>query len=641
MEQKDTLTESFFLEFKKTYNIGLLFNADHPTFLKAIDAFRHSLDPVFAVTDPIRIGIARETFYFGSTPLTLPPLYQEMARMLHLRRIKEIIISKDVTVDELAVLFKTIALHPKEIAAGGGLRELLQSAKVSRISVEELDYSQLLRSSGAECKDVWVFLLGEAVANDDSAKASSLAETFDGMIKHFSFADIVKNDETRENIIRFLSYLKAKKPDAFNRCAKEAADAFLRARDLDSATHGTTIQRLVEVIGEHAVAEALSEGLASEGGLNPANFGLFASLLSGEQHEKVSAQLGTSLHGKAAHDTTVLKKNIEKMLKESPEASVSQVYRNSLASFLARMTFTNRLNFNRELIRRSYAFVLLELLLHDPDEAQLTQIAKALSEEIPYIAQHKDTELLVFTLEAERTLREKHAEKAHLCIGVENAITSVVERAAFEPIPGIDFGYFVRAIAKSREGVDFYLSKFFDDEEITAPALALFVRFFPDGVELFCRRLEEKKHAMGFLEKVIDALKDSDTQQALTILERIYAGSNDFIRLEVLKAMQTASTVDTSFLLSILKTGDMAQKREALRALRKDESGRSGALEVLFAGKDLWGRKNRLLIENILAVEEAGFKVASDCLTVLAKQPFFWNRPLRQAATKVLKKWAL
>jgi len=125
------------------------------------------------------------------------------------------------------------------------------------------------------------------------------------------------------------------------------------------------------------------------------------------------------------------------------------------------------------------------------------------------------------------------------------------------------------------------------------------------------------------------------------ILEQIYLLSNNYIKIEVLRAMQELDRFDKDFLISILQKDDIYQKKEALLILMKDERTKKEALEILFLVKSPWGRKNRVLLDNIIAVEDAGLKEAKDYLIGISKTHFFWNWNIKRKAKEVLKKWTL
>ena len=103
--------------------------------------------------------------------------------------------------------------------------------------------------------------------------------------------------------------------------------------------------------------------------------------------------------------------------------------------------------------------------------------------------------------------------------------------------------------------------------------------------------------------------------------------------------MQKLSRYDNEFLFTILEEGDFFLKRQAFVILAKDELTRRTALERLFAIPSLFGRKNKLIIENIKVVEDIGLKEVESYLVSLNRRHFFWNKNVRARAKELLENW--
>jgi hypothetical protein len=80
-------------------------------------------------------------------------------------------------------------------------------------------------------------------------------------------------------------------------------------------------------------------------------------------------------------------------------------------------------------------------------------------------------------------------------------------------------------------------------------------------------------------------------------------------------------------------------RKEALLILSKDEGSKKKAMEMMFCMSNPWGKKNNILLENILIVEELDLRWASSYLIALSRKPFFWNRSLRNKSKEVLERW--
>jgi len=74
--------------------------------------------------------------------------------------------------------------------------------------------------------------------------------------------------------------------------------------------------------------------------------------------------------------------------------------------------------------------------------------------------------------------------------------------------------------------------------------------------------------------------------------------------------------------------------------LSRDKESREQALAKLLGAGRQWGKQNQILLENIIAVEEAGLKDAARYLVELDKKIYFWNWKIKKKISAVLKKWA-
>ncbi|MGE5197306.1 MAG: hypothetical protein ACM3IL_02255, partial [Deltaproteobacteria bacterium] len=627
----------------KTFNITSLFSKDHPLFTRAIEDFKNRVEPLFEFSNPLKIGITSDSFVVGEKYFSGGPLYVDLAKMLHLRRLKSIEIRQGVTVPELTFLFTTLSMHPKEIASAGGIAQILDRQKPQHISVEELDYSQLLKGSGEECKDVWVYLLREAVEKNEPAKADALADNFYKMVQHFRTKELIGNNESRENIRKFLSYLKEKDMDRFKQCTKDMAKFILKEKDVPVATDADmdNIKEFFKDLNDSDFADILSENILTEEGFNSLNFGLFSKILDDEKHSSVAAKTMNILAVKPSKDNRKIKNNIEKLFSESGISTVSDVYRRTLSAFLKETQVSSAVSagFERESARHNYRFILLNLLYDEKDPRKISAILERLMAQLSEVINKRDLEYLVFIMETVKKKKQEDPSMRSLFEGVDEVIYNFVETNLTDQEPVEDMQYFLNNMHKSSLGIDFYLDRIFDENRFNPGLLKLFFRFFPESLYVFFANLERKSHDMKFLEDIVEILGEVGGPQALGSLKHIYSFANNFIKVEALKAMQKLKLRDSEFLLSVLKSGEISLKKEALIALMKDDEAKEKALETLFCIKSPWGTKDSLILENIIVVEEVGLKAAQKYLEAIAKRRFFWNASIRKEALKVLKKW--
>ena len=188
-------------------------------------------------------------------------------------------------------------------------------------------------------------------------------------------------------------------------------------------------------------------------------------------------------------------------------------------------------------------------------------------------------------------------------------------------------------------GADFYLDKIFNQKKVNSLVLKLWFKLFPDKMYLFYDNLNEKNYDLELMAKLINGLKAIDSPLGTEALKKIFFFTNNIMKAEVLKAMQGLRYRDDEFLCSVLNEQGAFLKREALLILVRDEIGVRKALEKLFSISGMWWRKNKIILENIMLVDDIGLKEARAYLVTFSKMKYLWNKRIREKAQEVLKRW--
>ena len=137
-------------------------------------------------------------------------------------------------------------------------------------------------------------------------------------------------------------------------------------------------------------------------------------------------------------------------------------------------------------------------------------------------------------------------------------------------------------------------------------------------------------------------LKDvSLSGSTLEILKNIFATSNAYIRMEVLKIMSVLPVCDQAFLFDVLTqtNNDMSIRQQGLLALMKDKNANKKAIDILLSEFGPFAKHNKLLVENIKIIGNVNLKEAAEHLIFLSKKSSFWSRSVGNAAAEVLKGW--
>jgi hypothetical protein len=401
------------------------------------------------------------------------------------------------------------------------------------------------------------------------------------------------------------------------------------------------IKTLFSSYTENEFAEILADGILNVDGFDGLSLGLFSKIIDAERHPVVASLAAKSLTENPSKDKQKVRDKIERLITTSDKHGVSEVYRNTLSVFLKDMSYGKTYSFDRDLENANYRLILLDLLLKEKKKDRLGIVIEQISRELKIVIQKADLEYLRLLVDILNKKKTDDQQIASLFEGIDREITVFVENNVFNEELPEDFKYLVDYSPCSVAGIDLYLKKIFSENRVNNMALNLFLKFFPEKLILFYDSLEKKRADIEFMETLMRNLKTLDNALALNMLEQIYSSSNDYIKIEALRAMREMNRSNKEFLISILSEGDVFLKKEVLLILKKDESARREALEKLFSIKGPWWIKNRILLDNITAVGEVGLRDAGEYLSVITKKHFFWNWNIKRRAKEVLDKWKL
>jgi len=192
---------------------------------------------------------------------------------------------------------------------------------------------------------------------------------------------------------------------------------------------------------------------------------------------------------------------------------------------------------------------------------------------------------------------------------------------------------------ESALGSNAYFEKIFKEKNTDSLILRFFFKLFPDDLPTFEVKLKESSDDLEFLKKITESLGSVDSPLALESLKYIFSFGGDWLKLRVLKSMQQISVHDENFLLPLLKKKDFHQRKEAAAILARDEDTKEKVIEELLSVHARLGKKNKILRQNIIIMDEVGLKEAKDRLLELSQKKSLWNKKVREAASEVLEKW--
>lgn len=635
---KKQIIEDFMSDFNRYLNISSFYAKDHPLFLKAVDEFKGKVERVLEALNVVRIGVTFDSLVIDEMNFS-GPQFRELAKRLHLRRVKVIEMRRGVTAEDITFLLNVAATPLKDLHKAGGMKNVIKNANTSNLSIQELDYSQLLKTKTGEHKQIWPYLLAEASDNRDSSEISQLSQDFGRMIQCFSPRELLEDEETISNINKFLDYLRQNEKEKFIDCSRQTWRRMLSKKDDLSKEDIEKIKKALEGFSEQELAGIFAGELLSADEIDNFNIELFSGIFSMQKHQKVASGAAEIIKDNLAQDKRKILDKINRLFSASDTSSVSQVYRNTLMEYLKNISPKKEISFDRKSARENYRMILLDLLGGEEGSEKINCPLAVIGQEFKELNYPLDfgfVRRLFDILNRKKELGCLETDEFKL---LEKEIAVFVENSIWEQPVHPDCVYMADNLRLSELGMDVYLYRIFKDNKINPLALKLFFKFFPDAKALFYKKMDARYADIEFINTIIKVLQDLGSSRALEMLEHIYLFSNNYLKVEALKAMRAFNEVNKDFLLSVLEERDGFLKKEALFSLIKEESVLKEALDVLLCIKSPWGRQNAVIFENMLVVEELDLKIAEKHLREISKKHFFWNWGIRKKAREILNKW--
>ncbi|MDD2752464.1 MAG: hypothetical protein PHN59_04965 [Candidatus Omnitrophica bacterium] len=640
MQNQEPL-EDFFRAFKISLNLASLYSKDHPYFLKSIEDLKIKTDQALQSTVSINISVTAAGLLFNGNPFEKAGSTGEISNLLHLRKIKSIEIKRGVTLNDLVVFLSSICLKPKEIFRSGGINKIIEKEGLGNVSVEELDYSSLLKDQGEEVKDIWVFLLKEAVEKQDMRKVSLLAETFPEIVKKFKVSDFFEDNELHDNISKFFEFLKNTQSEKFTQCQKAILGAVVREKKLSPDYSLDKVKELFRDLSEEELANSLLEQVVTHDDFDSNNFNLFLKLTNESEHKKIASAFSERFKNSGfSKNKAVASKRMQDLFTVPENSYLSEVYRNSLSEILGDIQFTDKILIDQGQLRQNYRYILIGLLATESVSDKLAIISKRINEEFKSISEEKDWDYLRNLFSIINQQLQKNPALADSVKEMNLKLTDFCEGLVWGQEPPMqELEYFIDNLQATSKDAEFYLNKFFSENQVSALGLKMFFKFFPQQMGVFYENLKNQGGNLKLISSVIESVKSMKGDVALETLKHIYNISNKLMQVEALKAMQGFTPFDASFLLPVIGGSDPFLKREAFAILKKDPASLNRALELLLSIKSPWGTKNNIILANIELVDELGIKEAKALVIMLSQRRFFWNSSLRSRAQRLLEKW--
>jgi len=638
---KEEGIKDFFKSLKISLKNYSIYDKEHPSYKKSIKRLKIELDKLFKFFDhSIQIGFTSDSIFIENDYFGEEKLFVDVAKMFHFRKIKSLEIKPSITLNELELFLSKAYLPRKDILKRGGIKKLLDKEKISNIRVKELDYSQLLKGEGEEIKDIWTYLLKEAVQEENEQKMNYLANNYDRIYDKLNAEEILSDSELNESFKSFFLYLYKNKYKNYISFSRRLMKSAVSSKQISSKEKIDSLRPLFTDLSEKVLASTLWEEISTNDDFNQVNFSNFFQLVEEEKHKKVADSLLDVFHKNQPEKESIkTKQKIRELLSGTSSPLLSKIYRSTLESILKDISDKKAtIYFDSIQLQKNYQLILLNMLEKTSNKETATMLIEHILKEWEDITKREDLEYLRYIHE---TLNEKREILSSLenYQELESILIKYIEELILKGELSLQFNYFLESLNKSLKDENVYLKKIFNEEVITPYILRAFFRFFTDYLFYFNLNLEQRANDPIFLKKVINSLSLIDTPISLITLKNIFKMGNDNIKIKILRSMKELTEHDDKFLFPLIKKKQYDLKKEAFILLARRESSKHNALETLFSLSSPFGLRNKSLHEHIRIMDELDVRSAKKYLTSLANKKFIWNKKLRNHARRVLEKW--
>ncbi|RJP27931.1 MAG: hypothetical protein C4533_05475 [Candidatus Omnitrophota bacterium] len=637
---KHAAIDNFLRNLRMVLNNAFMYNKEHPYFLKSVDLFKGSLDALFSLISPLKIGFTPSSLFIGSEHLESQPLYEEIARIFHNRKIKSIEIKDNVTTEELVDFLSTVTMPVRDLIQQGNIRAIFNKAKFPDFLVEELDYSIFLSEQGSELKDLWGSFLREAVVNNDSDRIADLSDNFGTVVRKLSSKDFLDDQRLQADVKDFLKHLKESQRDKFYQCSKEIFKwAMNNKHNLDNEQLDK-MKAMLKELEDSEFARLFSEEILEDDKFDLLSFQLFSRFIVEGRHNNVSNHLANDKALKDNLKDSLSVKNKVKELLSAPEAEMgtSKIFHNTLKILLTNITYEEGIYFDRKLLEVNYRFVLVSIFSTEEEMGKLKIVANRLSQVVEHDKQDMDLDWLVTVLEAINAKKKNFSRGYKEFSDLEKRLANFVETMFWQGSISLQMQKLVDSLEVTSMDSHFYLEKMFVYGQINQNAIKLFLRFFPSDIAIFYKNIQDNAYKTEMMAVLTEALKGLKHHLVLDILKTIYSTPNQFLKIEALRAMADNKIIDQAFLLNVISGQDITLKKGAVYALLNESESLKKAIAILLDIPSPFGIRNHIIIENLQIVDELILREAINSVIGLSNRRFFWNKALREKAAQTLRK---
>jgi len=637
---KEIALEDFFKSLNMALKNASLYFKEHPSLVQSVRQVKKKIDILLDLVSPLKISFAAESLMAENKYFEKDKIFVELAQIFHFRKIQSIEVRKGITIEELLAFLTKVYLPPEIILKEGGLNSILEEEKIAHLTVEELDYSQLLTGEGDEVENIWPYLLQDAVEQGNSHKLLKFADNFEGFLQDLKTEDLVENDDLKVNIDKLFTRLKSQEEDKYRKCSKDLLKSIIKNNKIAQETESDNIKMLFKDLSDDDFASVLWEEISTDDSFNPLSLQIFTQLTQERDQKSIADSFeNISQEQRALNHSPQIRNKIRELLTGSSGDVISETYQNTLSSILSDISYEGELTFNHDLLQENYRFMLLYLLSKEKETERAIYILEEILGEWESIVNKRDLEFVKCLIAVLNRQRSDLSYDPIFMKVNKQILYFVAEYRVFQEDILSDFDELKNYLSGTFLGIKAYLDKMFKENKVSPGILQLFFQIYSESFYLFKKNLMKRSSDINFLEKITRNLGKVDSPASLESLKCIYSFGDESMKIKVLESIEKLSIQDEDFLLDILKGSGISLKKTALQILMRIENTKKRVIEDLFSILSPFGIKNRILLENIQITQEMELQEARNELVALSEWKSFWNKKLRGETIKVLKEW--
>ncbi len=636
---KETAIRAFVVSLKVAFRNASIYSLDHPAFTAGIADLQKKIGDLFEFVIPLNIGFSPHSLFMDGYFYEKDKIYQDLAKLFHFRKIKSMEIDQSVSQADLIKFIAKVSEPARDILTQGGPIAILEKEQIQSISVEELDYRELLKGEGKDLKEIWVRLLQEALEAQNREQIRELANSFPKVIREFSVEEIVDSRETKSTLQQFFTFLQANEEKKFVECSKEFVKSTMRNKDNAPQEAFREIRQITEGIMEEDLALTFWEEILTDESFEPLNLNIFSKFVEGKKADKVNYHISKMFRtNESINSNLQLMDKLKELFSGPDNELISGIYRKTLNNLLENLSWESEKSFDHQQIFRNSRFIFSNLFEAEssPDDAVI--LLKHILDQWDRILRERDFEFLKVLYDA-LAVRSRDLASDPIYKQITFRLAEFVERSILDGNLSLYLEHFINRLDKSVFEVNVYLDKIFTEAKITPYILKAYFKFHTEYLFYFNLNLDTYASDLNLIDRIISSLQMIDSRVSFVTLKTLFKHKNPRITRRVLQALQEITPYETEFLLPLIRGKDLALKAEALVILSKDETMSKKAMNRMFLFHSPFGIKNRVILNHIQLVERKNLREAVPYLKILSQRKAFWNRKVRETSQQILETW--